>query len=229
MNNRVMNSSGGTSEGRGQRLAQQRKRQQTTMKTSHTLIIADGISTRQAGRCIIEVARGRLWKRFAKDFLDEDITNEYNSIKHGLRVSMGGFSMAIGLETTPGVLAPPDAMRSLGGSAYGTSFPVVRQLNDKDNFQAIRQSMNWRPENLAYGLNLVSMSIHNIVRYLKKINGIGNQDATFRHPRDEADFDAPWRLSTGIERFNMDHVIDENSISTFSKAEIKLLLEADQN
>jgi len=32
----------------------------------------------------------QLWTSFAEDFLDEDKTFEYNSIKHGLRVSMGG-------------------------------------------------------------------------------------------------------------------------------------------
>lgn len=31
-----------------------------------------------------------LWKRFAKDFLNDSFTDEYNSIKHGLRTGPGG-------------------------------------------------------------------------------------------------------------------------------------------
>lgn len=39
----------------------------------------------------IRTAFADLWERFAIEFLDKKMGFEYNSIKHGLRVSMGGF------------------------------------------------------------------------------------------------------------------------------------------
>ena len=63
-----------------------------------------------------------LWRRFAKDLVDDAFVSEYNSIKHGLRTGFGGFSMAIGLQEAPDVPAPTEKMHSLGGSEHGSSF-----------------------------------------------------------------------------------------------------------
>src|SRR6185503_532291 len=81
----------------------------------------------------IRASFGHLWERFAMDLLDENLRNEYNSMKHGLRVSMGGFYFAVGAEETRGVPAPPDRMMVMAQSEFGSSFLVPEQLHDKRN------------------------------------------------------------------------------------------------
>lgn len=57
---------------------------------------------------------GELWSRWAADFLGETFRKEYNSIKHGFRVTAGGFSLSIGGEITPGVHPPQENMQLIG-------------------------------------------------------------------------------------------------------------------
>jgi len=73
----------------------------------------------------------RFWERLATDLLDDEARAEYNALKHGNRVSPGGFTLAIGAEEEYGVAPPPSAMRSLGGSRFGSSFLVVEPVGDK--------------------------------------------------------------------------------------------------
>jgi hypothetical protein len=169
---------------------------------------------------------GRLWKNFAKDFLDDDIKNEYNSIKHGLRVSIGGSSLAMGPETTPGIPAAPEAMHTIGGSTYGTSFFVANKKGS--NFQPILQSLNWNPVNHVHGLKLVSISIQNILTYIKQVNNIQQASAQFTSPENETDFDSPWRLLTIASPFRVNES-DMNSITVLSKSEILSCLESESS
>lgn len=48
----------------------------------------------------------KVWRRWASEFLDERATSEYNSFKHGMRASLGGFTLAMGPEVAPGEAAP---------------------------------------------------------------------------------------------------------------------------
>jgi hypothetical protein len=106
----------------------------------------------------IQEGFGSLWMRFAGEFTNIKITQEYNSAKHGLRTSLGGFSLAVGLEETPGVPAPRDKMQSLGGSVFGTSYFTAEKIVDDNrlNFRPRSRSRNWNPENLANDLVLLS-------------------------------------------------------------------------
>ena len=163
---------------------------------------------------------GQLWKNFAKDFLDDDAKNEYNSIKHGLRVSMGGFSLAMGLESVPGVPSETETMRLIEGSTYGTSFFVPAPLKNRDNFHLLHHTLNWNPVNFVHGLNLISISIHNIMVYLKQVNGIQHSEIEFRGPISETDFASPWRLLANVNRVSIKQEIDRNSLVVLSKTEI---------
>ncbi len=53
---------------------------------------------------------GLLWQRFAEDFLKEHNQDEYNSFKHGLRTSAGGFYLRLGPEETPIRVGPHPAV-----------------------------------------------------------------------------------------------------------------------
>lgn len=70
---------------------------------------------------------GRFWRRLSHEFLDETARAEYNALKHGTRVLPGGFTMAIGVEDVPGVAAPPERMRSIGGSKFGSTFFAAKE------------------------------------------------------------------------------------------------------
>lgn len=174
-------------------------------------------------------AFGELWRRFAHDFLNEKTASEYNSIKHGLRVSMGGFTLAIGHETVPGVPAPPEAMRSMGGSPFGTSFYVPVQLHNRTNFRVRRNSLNWRPENFVHALSLVSISISNVTSYLKLRNGVEPSQAEFIVPSDEDYFSKPWELRTGIISSDINSTIEEDYIEPLSNQEILATYNAGNN
>lgn len=170
----------------------------------------------------IQEGFGRAWARFAREFVDEKMTQEYNSGKHGLRTRHGGFSLQVGLEETPGVPAPPENMTTIGGSVYGTSyFTVVRIIdNQRLNFRPRRQARNWNPENLINGLVLLSMSINNVVSFLKILNGVPGVKCKFLNPSAKDEFDDPWKNSVGVSESNMDTVVNPSDIRPCSKDEV---------
>lgn len=63
---------------------------------------------------------GLLWKFFSKDFTNDKIREEYNSLKHGFRITPGGFGIAIGLQDAPDKPAPPERMQTVGYSKFGS-------------------------------------------------------------------------------------------------------------
>ena len=145
----------------------------------------------------------RLWRRFASDFLNKHHELEYNSIKHGLRARLGGFYLALGAEDTPGVAAPPDRMRVFGSSEFGSSFFVPERLHDTRNFSVSHQSLNWFPLNFLYALRLISISINNVIAFLKIFHGVPATDVNFSWLSDDGTYDEPWSRSTGITHMGM--------------------------
>ncbi|MBS1723474.1 MAG: hypothetical protein JSS66_11030 [Armatimonadetes bacterium] len=162
---------------------------------------------------------GRLWRRLADDVLDQSQTAEYNSIKHGLRVRMGGFHLAMGAEETPGVPAPPENMRLLGRSDFGSSFYEAEALGGA-NFRVKKHSVNWSPTKFVVALQLIAMSINNVVSYAKTLNGVAPGSVHFSWPQDEAMFDEPWRHRPTIGSFNMNSIIEKDMIQPLTKEEI---------
>ncbi len=164
----------------------------------------------------------KAWGRFASEFLNEKVSAEYNAAKHGLRSRLGGFTLSVGIEDTPGQLARPEAMQSVGGSIFGTSFYTVEKLEDdgKTNFRARRLSRNWIPDNLINGLHLLSMSIGNVVCALRIMNGEEPGKCLFHNPDPPEALDAPWALSCGVNEINMDLILTKDHVEPLSKQEI---------
>lgn len=161
----------------------------------------------------------RLWARFANDYVNVNHRFEYNSLKHGLRVRMGGSYFALGVEDTPGVPAPPERMRTVGQSDFGSSFYIADKLLDGRNFSIRRHSVNWNPQNLISGLRLISFSIANVLSFLKIYYGVPADEGQFSWPSEDAAFQEPWRRSTGMT-FNWNSPITETDIDPLSKEEI---------
>lgn len=179
---------------------------------------------------MVKSAFADLWARFAQDFTNDKASKEYNSIKHGFRVKAGGFTLALGLEETPGTPAPLDKMHLIGTSTFGSSFPIVDSISqDKDYKHHVyikRCSINWDPEDMLYGLHIISLSLNNIVSYLRIKNGANAEDVVFNWLPDNDTYTRPWknRNTLGVHSMTWtEGVIHEDMIEKFTKNDIKAL------
>lgn len=164
---------------------------------------------------------GKLWRRLAKEFLAQETSEEYNSIKHGLRISQRGFSAAFGLETISGQPAPSENMRMLANSKFGNTYHVAQKLHDGRNFRLMEKSYNWNPYKYVYALQLISMSVKNVISTLKTWHGIEASSIQYHNPTDEAAFNLPWsQLQPGLTSFNVNPIIEESWIEPMSKEDI---------
>lgn len=129
------------------------------------------------------------WGRMAHQLLSDSHQDEYNALKHGLRVMPGGFSIAFGVEKVPGQPAAPEDMRSLGGSAFGSSFNVPLKIDgaEKHHLRLSHRSRNWSWEALAIDLQLISQSINNVVSCLRVISGAPAGTVRFGWPAEQED------------------------------------------
>jgi hypothetical protein len=138
---------------------------------------------------------GSFWQRLAREFISEDFTEEYNSIKHGLRIRSGGFSFAFGKQDARGVRVKSKNMHLLGRSDFGSSFLTFRKLGEKSpHYQFSRRYRNWNPESMLLSLRLISVSINNIISNLLVSSGKDPKEVEFSWPVDSKIFQKPSRL-----------------------------------
>lgn len=163
------------------------------------------------------------WARLAHEFLDQNHIDEYNSLKHGFRIRRGGFSLAVGIEPSYGVPPPDDQMHLLSHSNFGASFFKIEPISaDKKNrsIRARRTSVNWSPERTVLSLQLVYMSLNNVISALRIVNGWSASECKFLRPENDEDFNEPWRHTPGVTSINFDHVIDEKNTVSITKQEL---------
>jgi hypothetical protein len=166
----------------------------------------------------------QFWSQLAKEFADNNHIDEYNSIKHGLRIRPGGFSLAVGLQQEQGVPAKAEDMKLVSSSQYGTSFLKIETIGNTNGGRSIRSrrvSLNWKIEKVVLLLQLVLMSIENIISALKIANGADARTCQYVRPEEDTDFDKPWEFSPGINSFNMGYIINEDDITLFTKKELQ--------
>jgi hypothetical protein len=166
---------------------------------------------------------GDLWGRLATDFLDQEATAEYNSIKHGLRVRPGGFWFAMGPEDKPGVPAPREKMRLMGKSDFGSQYLEVERLEPKHHVRLTNCHRNWHPEDLAWRLHLISMSVTNVLSALKIINDVDARELQFTWPGDLSASEEAWRRTGSLGMISMkmtETALPIEWIKPFSKTEI---------
>jgi len=174
---------------------------------------------------------GLLWQRLADDFLDPYHIAEYNSIKHGFRVAAGGFGFSIGLEHEYGISPPDEEMETLGYSPFGTTFfavePVPTGSHPKNrSFRVRRMSLNWRAEAMVQRLQLIQMSIGNVVGALRIMNGSAPDTIQFHRPEDPSAFETAWNWSVGVTSINMDTLIEDSDVAPTTTEELLRELEA---
>jgi len=151
---------------------------------------------------------GRFWRRLAVDHLDDLVRAEYNALKHGHRVAAGGFSLAFGVEDTPGVPAPAEAMRSMGSSRYGTTFFRAERVGTtKHHIRTRRTSVNWSATAVVNRLLLISMSMSNVVAALRCHLGVDPSTVQFHRPEQSEVFDEVWDERVGVGHCSMDVLV----------------------
>ena len=166
----------------------------------------------------------KAWTRFANDMGRQELYREYNYIKHGFRARPGGFTMAVGQEKAYGVPPSPSEMVSLGGSKYGASFFVPEPLgNSKNHFRLRSVSRNWIPENYFNRVCLLSMSMTNIISFLKEglDDKIDPKTLKFAWPAETDGFDKPWAGNIGVTDCSFDSPVESGDIKIFTDEEIR--------
>src|SRR5690606_4076026 len=112
-------------------------------------------------RALLKPRFAELWRRLASDYVNELKTGEYNSLKHGLRVKAGGFSLKIG--PADGTDVPIIDSHSV----FGSRFHHRRKL-DRYNFSIENAGVNWDPTALAVRVEFLAISTNNVVCFLKE-------------------------------------------------------------
>jgi hypothetical protein len=169
---------------------------------------------------------GRMWTWFANDFLDQRKRAEYNWIKHGMRVAPGGFTLRMGAEPAFGVAPPEDEMRTVGASVYGCSAFVPEPIPDAPRQLRYRtMSSNWHPNNHIAGLTALSVSVANLLVFLKSYNRYENP-GELTIPHDPAFYRSPWGTGVGVTHSSHALDIQRDDVKAFTDAEI--LAESDQ-
>jgi hypothetical protein len=170
----------------------------------------------------IKESFGTFWSRTADDFLDHGGRREYNSIKHGLRARSGGFHLLAGIEMTPGVAGPPEQLKTVGGGEFGTTYYGVESVEgvEKCNVRAQSSSRNWLPDLLAGRTYLMSLSMGNILSFLKVAKGEDPQKHQFKWPEDLSAFEECWRYSPGVTAASFNVDLTSVNIKPMTKLEI---------
>ena len=168
------------------------------------------------------------WQKLANDFLEPSFTPEYNSIKHGFRAKSGGSRVAMVRENQPGISASPENMHLWGESEYGSKFFTVEPLDQsKHNFRLLKHYRGWQLENFYFGLNLISLSLQNVLSFLKVANGVDPSNVEFAWPSPESLFDEPWKKYPSSSGISMNSVITVEQITPFSDDEILSIYKID--
>ena len=165
---------------------------------------------------------GKAWHALAGELQDEVVNHEYNAIKHGFRTRSGGFKLAFGRQEAEGVPAPESAMKVLGGSQFGAMFYKVEKFKGKGgrHLRSRKTSVNWSSERDILLVQLIQLSINNVISALKVANGVPANECQFQTLGDDEDFMRAWSYSTGVTNMNFDFALDENELPEVTKADI---------
>lgn len=168
--------------------------------------IFGGLLEDSAVRQLYVQAFARFWSRLAADYADDLAYHEYNSIKHGMRVSHGGFSIAVAPSPTGG--SPPDGstLRALGGSQYGSSFQRAVPLEDPakhtSTFGLRQTNMNWDPHVLMRRIDLLESSFANVRAFMLDKVTSPTEKVTYRYPQDLSSFAEAHEDTVGVHKFD---------------------------
>jgi hypothetical protein len=116
-------------------------------------------------------------------------------------------------------------MSSMGGSRFGSSFFRPEALQGNSHFRIRRCSRNWIPENHYHGLRLISLSMSNVINFMRVLHGTNPSEAPVICLEDLNAYRYPWRQVVGPVSFNLDLVVSKANIEELTKEEILAVYE----
>jgi hypothetical protein len=105
----------------------------------------------------------RVLGRLARHFISTHGRDEYNGLKHGMRLSFGGTSLSFSPGGSPDVKPDPDSYISLGSSKFGSQFYDFEPMSgSKNHYRAKVCFTNWDYMELGAHLTHAIMLINNM-------------------------------------------------------------------
>lgn len=129
-----------------------------------------------------------MWKKFADDFCEQHAIDEYNGIKHGLRVNAGkGPSFKISPPENNSDGRQPTVLSSDFGINFFSQKKILNSEGSELGHHFVLQSchVNIDPTYLAHWVCMVSMSIKNVVALLFYLNDYPMDNLFTLKPADE--------------------------------------------
>ncbi|MGY2895051.1 hypothetical protein [Deinococcus sp. UYEF24] len=125
----------------------------------------------------LKISLPRALSYMMADFLNQDLNDEYNSIKHGLRVSAGSNTLSI---------RPEDSSDSVDlTNAFASSFPVLRELNKADRqFTLVNVTLGFDPVNIIFKTS-TCIRVLNFLRFQLALSVHGELEFELDVPNEE--------------------------------------------
>jgi len=135
----------------------------------------------------------RLWEKLAEDYTAQHMVYEYNNFKHGFRASVGsGPTLSFHSPDQAGKVSKENQSLVLA-SEYGSWFNVAKDLPDvkphlDHHFKLEHCHVNLNPNMMVSRLSMISISIHNVVAFLRFVNSFPPEDIQFMLPQNAEAF-----------------------------------------
>jgi hypothetical protein len=171
----------------------------------------------------IKAKYAMFWSYLANEFMDKKIRNEYNGAKHGLRFQPGGFRFGLGRQLTQNEPVPLEKLDWTPPCPYGATTMSLAKIGFGKEFIDYRikeETRNWDPLCFAGRLELISMSINNIIYYLRVINGQDKTPQQYYWPADLELFERAWNPDYQIISLGREERIQQRTISPTNKQEV---------
>jgi hypothetical protein len=184
-------------------------------------VIHSGISSDEEKKDQIEEAFSSFLRFAARQYLDQLNTVEYNSIKHGLRASSGGFVLRIGIQQELDAPPPADQVQTVAAGRYGSSFYSLEPLTGISRHYGVKShSTNWDARSIAAIIKICGAVLNNTLSTLKVIAGEDTQGLSFWIPNELSNLDQLMRGAPGSERFYSGPTVAGSPPSSFTKEDI---------
>lgn len=122
------------------------------------------------------------WRLLASDYLDRTFEPDYNSLKHGMRSTVGGFTVGFSVDSPtvrPGV---DDPVQIVGDSTFGNTFWMRPRKIEGSKYTYdfdVSVSRSWSPTQFIARLDVIACSMKNIVSHLSLCAGAQPADVRF--------------------------------------------------
>ena len=137
----------------------------------------------------------KVWEKLAIDYTERHMVEEYNSFKHGFRANIGS-GPKLSFESPDQVSGTSDGHQPfILSSDCGSWFNVAKKMSDVQGSHLDRHftlehcHVNLEPEEVLSSLFMISISINNIVAFLRLKHRFPVEDVRYMLPQSEETFE----------------------------------------